>query len=401
MKIFYKAVFFILLIVAVYISYSKLPKLGQNKIAQVLSNTALSQQTINEIPAPRQRAGTQGRNDDSETLNDGSMNPNNKPVSQNDNKPKPIPSKMTLQSNYHVYETFNNCGPATLSMVLRYYDTKKSQKEIADIIRPYQHPRGDNDDKSISFSEFSDYIKQFDLVGVAKVNGDVNTLKKIIANNVPVVTHNWLNEKDTIGHFIIIKGYDDTKSQFILDDSYYGPNKTISYATLLKLWQPFNYEYFFITRPEKIDLAKEIVGEFDDKKLYEASITRADEESGLNHDSIYPYFNKSTAYYYLGDHQKSIENFEKIENKLPNRMLWYQIEPIQAYYELKNYDKALKLIDATLKKDNRAFSELYYIRGQIYEAQNKVDEARVEYKKALIYNKNYKLAQKALDRLNQ
>lgn len=380
MKIF-QIVLFILLGLAIFYSYKTLPKTAPNNQSPI---------PIANETEPSVNANT--------TNQDNGILDTAKSILKNN--PKPTPPSVLLQSSYHIYETFNNCGPATLSMILKYYNIEKSQKEIAEVLRPYQHPRGDNDDKSVSFTEFNDYVNNLGLTGVYKVNGDVNILKRIIANNVPVVTRNWLNEKDTIGHFIILKGYNDKTQEFTFDDSYYGPNKTISYNTLLKLWQPFNYEYFFVTKPEKLDLAKQIVGEFDDKKLYENSIKRADEELEFDSNNIYPYFNKSTAYYHLGDYAKSIENFEKVESRLPNRMLWYQIEPIQSYYEVKNYNKALMLIDKTLKTDNRAFSELYYIRGQIFEKQNKIEEAKVEYKKALIYKKGYKLAQEALDRLN-
>src|SRR3989344_5205000 len=58
------------------------------------------------------------------------------------------PGTYTLVSNpKHTYQTFNNCGPATLSMILSFYGRDVSQKELGEQMRPYQISSGDNDEK--------------------------------------------------------------------------------------------------------------------------------------------------------------------------------------------------------------------------------------------------------------
>ena len=46
---------------------------------------------------------------------------------------KPINQKI-LQNDYHVFQSFNNCAPAALSMALSYFGIQKSQEER---YRPY------------------------------------------------------------------------------------------------------------------------------------------------------------------------------------------------------------------------------------------------------------------------
>src|SRR3990167_907362 len=65
---------------------------------------------------------------------------------------KPAEQK-TLKNDFHIFQTFNNCGPASLSMALSYFGIKASQKVIGDGLRPYQNPQGDNDDKSVTLNE--------------------------------------------------------------------------------------------------------------------------------------------------------------------------------------------------------------------------------------------------------
>jgi hypothetical protein len=42
----------------------------------------------------------------------------------------------------HAFQTFNNCGPTTLSMMLAYYDVNKTPAELGKLIRPYQNQGG-------------------------------------------------------------------------------------------------------------------------------------------------------------------------------------------------------------------------------------------------------------------
>lgn len=71
-------------------------------------------------------------------------------------------------------------------------------------------------------------------------------------------------------------------------------------------------------------------------------------------------------------------------------MLWYQIEPILAYQRLKDYKRVFQLTDKILNNYNRAFSELYYIRGEIFQEQGKRVLAKTEFEKAIFYNENFK-----------
>ena len=58
------------------------------------------------------------------------------------------PIKYIIPKASHTYQTFNNCGPATLSITLSHYGINVSQEELGNKMRPYQHPKGDNDDKT-------------------------------------------------------------------------------------------------------------------------------------------------------------------------------------------------------------------------------------------------------------
>src|SRR3989304_10261704 len=166
------------------------------------------------------------------------------------------------------------------------------------------------------------------------------------------------------------------------------------------MWQPFNYDYVVVYNPDLEEKVMAILAdEWDEQTAWQNSLARAKKEGELDPDNFYPDFNISVASYHLGDFKTSVESFEKVEAKLPRRMLWYQIEPILAYQKLGNYDRVFEIIQRILDNGNRAFSELYMIRGEIYLEKGEKDKARQELEQALLYNKNLISAQEALNAL--
>lgn len=314
---------------------------------------------------------------------------------------EPPPSNKVLNNNYHVFQTFNNCGPAALSMLLSYYGVDVSQDELGRELRPYQNPQGDNDDKSVTVSELGEKSKDFDLIPYHRPNGNIGLVKEFIAYDIPVLTRTWTNLNEEIGHYRVIKGYDDQTQQIFQDDSLQGKNLWYSYQDFESLWEKFNFEYLILVPPDKKQVAEAILGEDVNETIaWQKAVNLSNKLLESNPDDVYSRFNLSVALYHIGDHEESVNEFEKVENQLPFRTLWYQIEPIQAYYELGSYDRVFSITDKIINNWNRAFSELYYIRGQIYLNENNKEAARQEFERALFYKYNFTPAQEALDRIN-
>lgn len=311
---------------------------------------------------------------------------------------KEPPKQYILPETQFVAQTYNNCGPAALSMMLSMYGKKVSQEELGSQMRPFSSPDGGIDDKSIFPNEFITYAEKYGFKALQRPNGTLDLLKTLTANGIPVVVRTWLSPGEDIGHFRIVRGYDEERQVIIQDDSYQGPNLEYSYEDFEGMWRPFNYGYILVYPKDKQKLVDRIVGEEKNETIaYKNAITRAEKELQEEEHSL-AYFNIATAHYHLGNYQKSIEAFEKSEtHNLPSRMLWYQLEPIQAYEQLKNYDRVFALSDAILYNGNEAYSELYQMKGEIYLTQGDKTGAKSEFEKALYYNTNYEKAKKALE----
>lgn len=310
------------------------------------------------------------------------------------------PSQKLLPNNYHIFQTFNNCGPAALSMALSYYDINVSQQTLGQELRPYQVPGGNNDDKSVTLEELAEKAKDYGLVSYHRPNGTVELIKLFIAYDIPIVARTLTKPTEDIGHYRIVKGYDEVAKQIIQDDSLQAKNLRFSYEDIDMLWQQFNYEYLVLVPPEKQIVAETILGEdLDPKTAWKKATQNAQKKLAINPEDMYAHFNLSVGLYNSGDFQRSVAEFEKVEHQLPFRTLWYQIEPILAYYELGDYERVFDITNRVLNNHNHAFSELYLLRGEIFLKQGNREAARNEFEKAVLYNQNLKAAQEAVEKI--
>ncbi len=318
----------------------------------------------------------------------------------------PTPSKMLLNTpptqkilptNYHIFQSFNNCGPAALSMALSHYGINRTQAELGQSLRPWQNSAGINDDKSVTLKEVAEESKKYGFIPYRRPNGDMEKIKMFITYDMPVITRTWLEPNEDIGHYRVVKGYNDETKQLIQDDSLQNKNLWYSYDDFNAIWGKFNYEYLVLVPKEKVEIAEEILGEdIDEKAAWKKAVQKSEKTLTQNPTDTAARFNLSVAYYNTGVYKKSVEEYEKAESFLPFRTLWYQIEPVQAYYELGNFDRVFAITDQLLNNQNLAYEQAYLIRGKSYQKQEQDDLARAEFEKAVLYNQNWQEAREAL-----
>ncbi|MCE9644081.1 C39 family peptidase [Candidatus Parcubacteria bacterium] len=309
----------------------------------------------------------------------------------------PLPKQKLLTSGYHVFQTFNNCAAAGLSIALSYYDINVSQEKLAAVLRPNNNLQGIDDDKSTPPPELAAEAERRGLVAYYRGGGDIDTLKRILAAGHPVLIRTLLNSTEDFAHYRVIRGYDDARGVIIQDDSYQGKDKAYTYAEFNAIWKPFNYAYVVMADPKDKASLDAALGESKDAKAsWQKAIKIAESQLATNANDTKARFNLATAYYYLGDYARSVAEYEKVESKLARRTMWYQMEPIEAYYHVGNYARVFSLSDNILNDGNRAYSELYLFKGKSYQKQGKSDLARAEFEKALLYHKNLPAAKEAL-----
>ncbi|HMB24989.1 MAG TPA: C39 family peptidase [Anaerolineales bacterium] len=326
--------------------------------------------------------------------------------------PTPIPESITLNGIRHEYQKFNNCAPASLSMVLSYWGWEGDQIGA----RAYLRPNFEVDDKNVNAFEIVDFVEtQTDLDAVWRVGGDLQLLKRLLAAGFPVLIEKGLEPhvKDWMGHYQVISGYNDAKGKFLVYDSYEGPPEAygITYESM-QFWRHFNFVYVVIFPPERAAEVQSILGSNSDPLInfQLAAELALQETSTLNgREQFFAWFNRGTNLVYLQDYAGAAQAYDTAfatyatlsEEERPWRMLWYQDGPYAAYYYTGRYQDVISLAKTTLSSvDKPVLEETYYWRGMAKAALGDKEGALEDLNRALALNPKSTPAGDALQRLN-
>ena len=327
--------------------------------------------------------------------------------------PQPIPSAVRLEGFQHIFQTWNNCGPATTAMALSYFGSTLNQADTAAALKP------NPEDRNVSPYQITRYVnEQTPFAALDRTNGRLETIKELVASGFPVVIelgieppgeYRWLG---WYGHYLLVVAYDDALEQLWVYDSWFGTSETpmentdkngrvLTYADADYQWRQFNRNYITFYPPERQAEVTIIIGEdMDDGTMWQKSLTRAQTELNLDLDDPFLWFNLGTIYNQFGEYERAVTAFDQARSiGLPWRMLWYQFGPYEAYYQVGRIEDVLLLAEVTLK-DRPYFEESYYYQGLAQEALGDVDAARASFQKAAAFNPRFQPAVDALIQLN-
>jgi hypothetical protein len=316
---------------------------------------------------------------------------------------RPARAAVELSAVPHVWQKWNNCGPATLSMNLDYWGSQLTQADIAAALKP------DQDDKNVSPEEMAAFARSNGFHAMVRANGDYDHLRLLLSNGVPVLIETWLEQEpgNGMGHYRLLTGYDDAAQQWTLYDSYVSagvdanqPYRGIhlSYADMDPLWAVFNRTYVLIYTDNLAPTVLGIVGnQADDASMWQQALRQAQAEVERRPDDPFAYFNLGTDLVALGQYEQAAAAYDQARViGLPWRMLWYQFGPFKAYYETGRYEELDSLVKATLATAGN-IEELYYWKGMGLAAQGDAAGARRAWQRALELNPHCAPAEAALN----
>ena len=302
----------------------------------------------------------------------------------------------------HMWQTWNNCGPATLAMNLSYYGSPLSQADVGAALRLYE------DDKNVGPEEMAVFARSQGFNALVGVNGDADRLRLLLSNSVPVLLETWHEPEPNngMGHYRLLVGYDDAAREWIAYDSYdsrgVDPSQPyagirVPYDELDRLWSVFNRTYVLIYTDEFALAIKGILGEdMDDATMWQQVLQHAWAETRERPDDPFAWFNLGSDLVALGQFEQAATAYDHARQiGLPWRMLWYQFGPFQAYYETARYQEVVALTDATIQTTS-SVEEIYYWKGMALKAQGDIAGARQAWQRALELNPNYAEAAEVL-----
>jgi hypothetical protein len=318
----------------------------------------------------------------------------------------PIPVQVNLSGIRHEYQTFNNCGPATLSMGLSFWGWQGDQRDTKAVLRPHE------DDYNVMPEEMAGFVRaETGLVALLRAGGDVGTLKRFIAAGFPVIIEKGLQPQGDwwMGHYALVSGYNDERGVFITQDSYVMANLPVPYADIGDhWWRDFNYVYIVIYPPEREAEVLELLGpDRDEEENMRRALAKAEAETAQlsGRDLFFAWYNKGTSLVGLQDYAGAAAAYDQafaLYSQIPDRdrpwrLLWYQVGPYPAYYHSGRYQDVIDLANTTLGRLNRGgLEESYYWRGMAKAALGDEEGARADLMEAIRFNHSFEPAQDAL-----
>lgn len=307
-------------------------------------------------------------------------------------------ASVLLSGFTHEYQMWNNCGPATLSTALSYFDWGGNQRDAAAFLKP------DQEDKNVSPSEIVDFIEQQGLQAALRYGGNVYLIQDLLLAGFPVLVEKGFDpepELGWMGHYLLVVGYNEFDRAFITMDSYLGPSQNEPYPHFDDFWKHFNRTYIVIYRPEQEDELAEALGDQMDPtvNLWD-TLAIAIAEVNEDPQDAFVWFNLGTSYTNVGLYEDAAGAYDQARLLgLPWRMLWYQFGPYQAYYYVGRYDDMLTLAAATLATTVEV-EETFYYQGVALQAKGDTAGAQAAYQQAIDFNPNYTAAIQALTALS-
>jgi hypothetical protein len=315
------------------------------------------------------------------------------------------PSSARLYGFTHTRQTWNNCGPANITMALSYFGWREGQEVAASYLKP------DREDKNVSPWELVSFVNENSGVRAAtRLGGDMDLLKLLIANNYPAIIETGYAPEgyDWIGHYRTVVGYDDGLRQFYVYDSYLGSGEAgeglaVDYTEFDRDWQAFNRVFLVFYEQQNEAQVVGLLGNLADPMMAaEHALTVAQQEARANPQNVFAWFNMGTALTRLERYEEAAAAYDRANQiGLHFRMAWYQFGQFEAYFNVGRYNDVLSIVNYNLNNGGQYVEETHYWQARVLEAQGNRSEAASAYNRALAHNPRYDEAQRALDALNR
>ena len=318
-------------------------------------------------------------------------------------EPQQIPKSARIYGIRHQQQTWNNCGPATITMALSYYGWQQDQAAAARVLKP------NREDKNVSPHELAAYVEEASNVkAIVRMGGTLELLKLLLANEFPVVieTGAMFEAYDWIGHYRAPVAYDDVYQQFYFFDSFLGvgvgaQGVTTSYDAVDRDWQAFNRTFIVIYEPQREGLLKDLLeSHWLVDSAAQFAFETAQAEARQDPSNAFAWFNMGTSLVALERYQEAAAAFDQSRRLgLPWRIMWYQFGAFEAYFKLGRFDDVLSLVQVN-SINAKEIEETYYWQGRVFQQQGKPEQAASAFRRALAYNPNFHEARDALANLN-
>lgn len=325
--------------------------------------------------------------------------------------PRAVSAQETAPPDYnlfgitHIYQSWNNCGPATLTMALTYYNIPADQNPAAQWLKP------NYEDKNVTPWELVEYVNTQlpgNLRALVRHGGNLSLLKTLIANDFPVVAEAGYDPPNDpqgwMGHYLFVSGYDDAAQTFYTQDSFEGANYPYAYDYFDQFWRHFNRLYVVVYEVgREAELMTLLGDDADEEQNFANALETARSEAIDNREDPFAWFNMGTNFVYMGMYAEAAAAYDQARNVgdgLPWRMAWYQFGWYKAYLEQGRYDDVIALAQAALNDGGGQYvEETYYYAALARAGLGQTDRAVDNLNFVISFNPNHPTARAMRDQL--
>ncbi len=348
--------------------------------------------------------------------------------------PTPLPPSVNLPGEGHAnahgvpswYTSqdggWNLCAPSNLTMALKFWGWAGSRDDVIRVVKPGENNPSEDfvtrgkTDKNVMPYELVDFVNQnTEFRALQRYGGDVQLVKKLVANGFPVVPEKGIYEEDTtartswMGHYQFVTGYDEATRTFLVQDSYKkGPNYHLAYTDFEQQWQSFDGVFIVVYPADRETEVMDLLGNYADPQwaaqhALDVAVQQAQEAAGVS--LFFAWFDQGTSDVALQRYVDAANAYDKAfqiyatlpadYSTRPWRMMWYQTGPYWAYYYSGRYRDAINLANVTLDPSLlgvNTLEESLYWRGMAEYALGNTTAAINDVRRAIYYNKNFQAA---------
>jgi tetratricopeptide (TPR) repeat protein len=319
-----------------------------------------------------------------------------------------LPNNYRLNGITYHAQTWNNCGPATVTMALSYFGYTADQQRAANWLKP------NREDKNVSPWQMVEYINtqvpELHVYALERFGGDLQRLKTLVYSGFPVIIEVGYDPdraaQGWMGHYLLVIGWDDQAQTLITMDSYDGANLAYSYDHIETHWQHFNYNYIVLYESGGEALLLQLLGDDADPQQNAINAFYKAREQAVNSvntdQEAFAWFNMGSMLTQLERYQDASTAFDKArEIGLPWRMMWYQFTPYEAYLEMERYDDVISLATEIISNSGGNVEESYYYAGLARYGMGEYNRARDNLNMVVNFNQNFSPAQTLLDQIGR
>src|SRR5438093_1345946 len=164
-------------------------------------------------------------------------------------EPRAAPASVVVEDMKHVWQSLNNCGPASVVMALSTFGIDVSQETARVPLR------GTNVLSGMGPQRVDGWVNSsFGLRSVWRNNGTNDLVRRLVANGFAPMVTQWMQDPKVsrIAHWRVVRGYDDAAGTFYVNDPMLGNMVPLSYQWFQNNWQSFSYRYMVIYDPKDV-----------------------------------------------------------------------------------------------------------------------------------------------------